>query len=59
MTREDLEKLALEICSPELYYDLADNINEADDDELYKILEAKGNFKRELELNGQNIEDYA
>lgn len=37
--REDLEKQALqEICAC-LYYDLADNIDAADDDELRAIIE--------------------
>ena len=39
VSREDLEKQALqEICAC-LYYDLADNIDTADDDELRAIIE--------------------
>jgi hypothetical protein len=48
MNREDLEKLALETVSAELYYDLADTISEASDSDLYKIIECGGDYLKEL-----------
>jgi len=50
MKREDLEKLALETVSAELYYDLADTIDSATDDELYKIIECNGSYEKELQI---------
>jgi len=47
MNRETLEKIALETVSAELYYDLADTIDEASNEDLYKIISFKGNYKLE------------
>lgn len=48
MERETLEKLALLTVSTELYYDLADSINETSDSELLDIIKCNGNFKKEI-----------
>ena len=53
-TRDDLERLALKTVSAELYYDLADTIGETDDDDLWDIIKAKGNYKKELELEKES-----
>jgi hypothetical protein len=48
LKREDLEKLALETVSAELYYDLADAVGDCADSDLYKIIECGGDYKKEL-----------
>lgn len=53
MNREDLEKLALETVSAELYYDLADNLETATDEELIKIIECNGSYKKEMRLQNE------
>jgi len=50
MSREELEQKALLIVSPDLYYDLADNIDSATDEELYKIIECDGSYRKELQV---------
>jgi len=50
LKREDLEKLALKTVSTELYYDLADSIDACTDEQLYKIIECGGSYKKELQL---------
>ncbi len=47
MSREDLETLATETISPDLYYDLCDTIDSVTDEELYKLIacDGKGNLK--------------
>lgn len=51
MKREELETTALQIVSPDLYYDLADTIESCTDNELYKIIDCNGSYKKELELS--------
>jgi hypothetical protein len=51
MKREDLEKLALETVSADLYYDLADTIDSCNDDELSRIIACNGNYQKELLAN--------
>lgn len=58
LDREALEKLALEICSPAVYYDLADNINESTEAELEAIIQANGDFRAELIAFNENPEEY-
>lgn len=53
-----LEKLALEVVSPELYYDLADNLDITTDQELVDIVLAKGDFIKELKIGGLDVKDY-
>jgi len=48
--REELEREALRTCSADIYYDLADTIDSVTDHELYKIIEARGNHKKELAI---------
>jgi len=50
MSREDLETLAKETISPDLYYDLCDTIDSVTDDELYKLIACNGDYEQELEL---------
>ncbi len=47
MSREDLETLAKQTVSPDLYYDLCDTIDSVTDEELYKLIacDGKGNLK--------------
>ena len=45
-----LKKVALETVSPELYYDLADNIDDMDALELQAIINCNGDYKKELKL---------
>jgi len=49
MTRETLEKIALETVSAELYYDLADCIDGLNDEDLYNVIDCNGNYKTECE----------
>lgn len=53
MDRETLEKQALETISPELYFDLADNLDSITDQELIDLIACKGNYKKELKLGGK------
>lgn len=48
--RETLEQQALQAVSAELYYDLADNIDACDDEQLYKIIACNGDYENECEL---------
>lgn len=48
--RETLEQQVLETVSPDLYYDLADTIDSVTDEELYKIIECNGDYKKELQV---------
>jgi hypothetical protein len=50
MKREDLEKLALETVSAELYYDLADNIDACSDEDLHRIIACKGKYRKEVKI---------
>lgn len=50
MNREELETTALQTVSAELYYDLADNLDSAADEELYKIIDCNGSYKKELKV---------
>ena len=50
LTREDLEKLALETVSADNYYDLADNIDSTTDYELSRIIDCGGDYNLELEI---------
>lgn len=50
MNREDLVKQALEVVSPDLYYDLVDCIDSVSDEDLLKIIECDGDYKKELLL---------
>lgn len=45
LSRDELEKLALEKVDAILYYDLADNIDGATDYELYEIIDNTGDYK--------------
>lgn len=45
-----LKKVALETVSPELYYDLSDNIDDMDALELQAIINCNGDYKKELKL---------
>jgi hypothetical protein len=56
--REALERLALEICSPDLYYDLADNIDDLDNSELNRLIDADGDFEQELAIYNLDIKDF-
>ena len=47
--REELEELALRTVSPELYYELADNIDSMTNQMLSVIISCNGNYKKELE----------
>ena len=47
LSREDLEKLALQKVSTDNYYDLADNIDGTSDEELYFIIECGGDVVEE------------
>jgi hypothetical protein len=49
MNREELERVALETVSPELYYDLADTIDSATNEELHKIIQCNGSYEEELQ----------
>ncbi len=49
--REQLEKDALSACSADLYYDLADTIDSVTDNELYEIIKADGDYKKELKIS--------
>jgi hypothetical protein len=50
MSRQDLELIALQTVSPELYYDLADNIDGVTDDELYNIIACSGDYSKEQRI---------
>jgi len=50
MNRTELEQEALLTVSAELYYDLADNIDSVTDEELYKIIECNGSYRKELQV---------
>ena len=50
MDRETLEKLALETVSAEYYYDLADNISDITDADLYDLIACKGDYRKEIKL---------
>ena len=50
MEREVLEKMALQIISSELYYDLADNIQDIPDEELLDLIKCNGSYKKEIKL---------
>lgn len=50
MSREELELDALTTVSADLYYDLADTIDSVTDEQLYKIIECNGSYKKELLL---------
>lgn len=56
--REALERLALMTCSPDLYYDLADNLDTLDNGELNRLIEAGGNFEQELAIYNLDIKDF-
>ena len=47
---ETLKKIALETVSAELYYDLADNIDDMDTLELQAIIDCNGDFKKEMKI---------
>ena len=49
MNRDELEKLAMEKVDPALYYDLADNIDQATDSDLYDIINNTGSYAETLE----------
>lgn len=53
MNREDLEHIALETVSAELYYDLADTIDSVGDDELRAIIACNGDYEKELAISGE------
>jgi hypothetical protein len=48
--RESLEAAALETVCPDLYYDLADDINNTPDRVLFRIVEAAGDISEELKI---------
>lgn len=48
--RETLEQQAMQTVSAELYYDLADNLETATDEELRQIINCNGDYKKELEI---------
>jgi hypothetical protein len=48
--REQLEQDALRVCSAEIYYVLADTIDNVTDYELSEIIRANGNHKKELAI---------
>lgn len=50
MKREELEKLTLETISSELYFDLADTIDSVPDEDLYKLIECKGDYEKEISI---------
>jgi hypothetical protein len=50
MNREELEQKALMTVSPDIYYDLADTIDNVTDDELYKLIDCDGDVEYELRL---------
>ena len=50
MDRESLERIARQTVSPELYYDLCDNIDDMTDYDLAELIECNGNYKKELKL---------
>lgn len=50
LERDELEKHALMIVSPDLYYDLADTIDSVTDEELIKIIACNGDYKKELQV---------
>ena len=50
MNRTELEQEALTVVSPDLYYDLADNIDSASDEQLYAVIECDGDYEKELLL---------
>ena len=56
--REALKRLALEICSPDLYYDLADNLDTLDNSELNRLIDAGGDFEQELAIYNLDIKDF-
>jgi hypothetical protein len=51
MTREELETLAKETISAELYYELCDFIDVTTDDELRAFIACNGNYELELKAN--------
>ncbi len=50
LERDELEKHTLMIVSSDLYYDLADNIDNVTDEELIRIIACNGDFKKELRI---------
>ena len=50
MNREELERVAKMIISPDNYYDLADSLDSITDDELNKLIACDGNAKLENKL---------
>jgi len=48
MTREELQKQALETVSAEFYYELADNMDATTDTDLHKIISFGGDYSKEL-----------
>ena len=52
MSREDLEKLAVEKCSVEIYYELHDFMGIMTDQELQEIIDCDGDYQKELAIWG-------
>ena len=57
MKREELEKLALETVSADIYYELADFMGVTTDDELRALIACDGDYKKELLIYGETDED--
>jgi len=53
MDREQLEKLAVEKCSSEIYYELHDFMEIIPDQELQQIIECNGDYQKELAIWGE------
>jgi hypothetical protein len=56
MNRELLEKLAVEKCSSEIYYELHDFMDIIPDEELQAIIDCNGDYKKELKIWGAKDE---
>lgn len=48
MKREELEKEAMKVCSPDIYYDLTDALDGTSDEDLRYIISCKGDYEKEI-----------
>ena len=50
-----IKRLALETVSPELYYDLADNIDDMNIIELLEVIACNGDYEQELKIQEKTV----
>lgn len=51
MNRSELETLAKQTVSPDLYYDLCDTIDSVTDEELCGLIACNGDYEQEQEIS--------